>query len=271
MSLALPLYWYFMPPAPSAGPAPPHAPAPLIPEQDPAAGQPSTDAMEQLARTDPLKFLEHVLRRLRADLKDYRMVLQKQERTGGKLHDKEVIDVFFRDTPHSVCLIWKEGARRAERALFVEGENDGKMLVRPKGLLRVGGSIVTRDVDGEDARMSGRVQLNQYGIKKAVERFYTAWKAAKDSGTLKVEYLGIERISAADNKPCFRLRRTCATPEQDGVLEQTLLIDTENWHLVGSIIRGKDGQLIGEYYCRDIRLNPEFSAGQFTKDALVPR
>ena len=52
------------------------------------------------------------------------------------------------------------------------------------------------------------------------------------------------------------------------ITEQTLSVDTQTWLLVGTVLRGEDGQLIGEYYFRDIRLNPKFDKDQFTREAV---
>jgi hypothetical protein len=34
------------------------------------------------------------------------------------------------------------------------------------------------------------------------------------------------------------------------------------------VARGPDGQIIGEYFFRDIRLNPDLPPDQFTREAL---
>src|SRR5262249_49173793 len=126
---------------------------------------PSAADMERLARDKPIEFLETCLRNNDRTVRGYTLVMQKQERIGGKLQRTEVIDVAFRDKPHSVLLRWVEGARLAAASLYVEGENDGKMLVRPAGLL-LGGLIVERDPDGEQAKQSGRYSMREFGLKK---------------------------------------------------------------------------------------------------------
>src|SRR5262249_53690274 len=103
--------------------------------RDDGSSLPSKAEMERLARDKPIPFLENCLRRYVREVKGYRAVLQKQELIADRLQPTEVMDAKFRDEPHSVYLDWREGARKAERALFVEGENGGKMLARPKGKL----------------------------------------------------------------------------------------------------------------------------------------
>ncbi len=95
----------------------------------------------------------------------YTLTMFKEERIDGKLQKLELMRVAFLEQPFSVSLEWLEGTRRAERALYVEGENDGRMLVRPTAGWRLAARLAGRlgkdgiasvDVDGDDARQSGR-------------------------------------------------------------------------------------------------------------------
>jgi hypothetical protein len=244
--------------------------APRKPAESPDVTTATT--MEHLAGEDPVRFLELCLERYRQEVKGYRCILQKQERIAGKLQPRETIEVYFREDPHSVLMHWQHGARKAEGALFVLGENHGKMLARPSGSLarRIVGDVVERDVDGSDARQSGRYTLSQFGIRKGTERTVAAWKASRQRGKLQVEYLGEQSVKEAGDRNCYKLRRTYEAPEADGVTELTIYVDKETLLQVGSVLKGDNGQLIGEYFWRDIQLNPTFSPGQFERDALTP-
>ena len=230
------------------------------------------DEMEELAKSDVIGFFDACLERYRKEVQGYHCIMHKHERIGGKLNKPEEMEVFFRESPHSVLLIWRKNPRLAERTLYVEGQNKNKILVRPNGGIRrlAAGDIVERDVAGDDAKQSGRSTLDQFGMKKILERSRDSWKAAKENGTLKVTYKGIERVPQVNNRPCYHLHRIYAKPENDGVMAQAVYIDTETLLLVGSRSHNKQGGLIGEYFFRDIKLNPEFKAEQFTRDALSP-
>lgn len=239
-----------------------------VEKADDKAPLPGEEEMKRLAKEDPVAFLEHCLRRYRQTVKGYTLVMEKQERINGKLNPREVIEVCFREEPHSVYFRWTEGARRAERTVYVEGENNGKMLVKPNGLL-LGRLTVEKDPDGEEAKDSGRYSIKEFGLRKGLERTIKTWKDAKEGGTLFVEFLGEQKLKEAGDRTCYVLKRSrYAKPESDGVLEVTVYIDKETWLQVGSVIKGKDGDLIGTYYFRDIKLNPELKAEQFQRDAL---
>lgn len=229
---------------------------------------PSAARMEKLAKTDPIAFLENCLKRYDRQVKGYRCIMQKQERSGGRLQPTEVIAVDFREKPFSVRFDWKQGIRRAKRALYVKGENGGMVLVKPAGLAALVG-IVKRSPDGPEARKAGRYPISEFGIKIGTERTLGAWERAQKDGDLHVEYLGVRRIKELNNRPCYTFRRRgYKKPEEDGVTDFTMYVDQETWLQTGSVLKGVGGKLIGEYYFRDVKLNPDFAPGTFTAAGL---
>jgi hypothetical protein len=231
---------------------------------------PDAAQMEKLAREDPVRFLENCLRRYQREVKGYTLVMQKQERLHGKLYPKELMEVCFQDNPHSVYLHWLQGARKAERVVFVAGENNGKMLVHPAGIAGRLVKVVERDVTGADAKDSGRYTLDQFGIANGTRRTLKSMQAAQKKGTLRVEYKGEHKVVEAGNRVCYTLHRSYEEPENDGVTDLTIYIDKETWLQVGSVVKAKDNKVLGDYYFRDIRINPEFKSDQFTRAAVAP-
>ena len=237
-----------------------------VPDND--APLPSEDAMERLVKNDPIAFLETCIRRYDREVKGYTTTLRKQERLEGRLQQSELIDVAFREDPFSVLMRWRKGAERASAVLYVKGQNGDQLLVRPAGILAVAG-IVTRDPNGSDAKKSGRYPLTEFGIKIGMQRTLASWQKARKDENLHIEYLGVKRIKEAGDRPCWVLKRTrYKKPEEDGITELTLYIDKENWLQVGNVLKGEEGRLIGEYFFRDIKLNPDFKPDTFTREAL---
>lgn len=257
--------------APSSLPQHPAAPAnepPPPPGLREAEAFPDAVAMEELARTDPVAFLRACVRHCERTVHGYHLVMQKQERLGGVLRGREEIEVWFRERPYAVHLNWLTGARLAQRALYADGENEGNMLIQPAGWRRLAG-IVTRDPEGPEAKQSGRFSLREYGLKNGLLRALGPWEAARDRGRLHVEFLRPQKLTAAGDRACIGLRRDrFAEPETDGVAEQTLWFDREMWLLVGSIAKDDKGNVIGEYYFRDVRLNAKFNEDPFQRAAL---
>src|SRR5262249_36245654 len=219
---------------------------------------------------DPVAFMGRCLERYNArGIQGYTLIMQKQERINDELKETEEIEVCFREQPHSVLMKWIKGQRLASRALYVEGENNGKLLAKPAGLAGAFLSVAEREPEGPEAKSSGRYPLTQFGLKKTAERSYRTWKAVQEKGLLKYEYLGVRKVREAGDRVCYALRRTCDPPEEDGMVEVTLYIDKELGLQVGSIVKGPEGKLIAEYFYRHIQFNPEFKKGQFERSALL--
>jgi hypothetical protein len=251
---------------PPADPPPPAAPVAAV--LDDGSPLPDDAGLERLARKDPVAFLEACLRRYEREVHGYRATLRKQERLEGKLHEPELIEVAFQEKPFSVLFDWREGAGRAQRTLYVRGENNDQLLVRPAGWRFHVAGIVTRDPEGSDARAAGRYPLTLFGIKIGTQRVLSSWQAARKKGELHVAYLGRQRVPEAGNRLCHVLRRDpYARPEEDGITHLTLYVDVETWLQVGTVLTGADGP-IGEYWFRDLRLNPKFPPETFTRQAL---
>lgn len=246
--------------------------APDRPEGTPVAARAVLAAdQEPLPEGDPVRFLEKCLERYKQNgIKGYSATFHKQERISGKLQPSEEMEFHYREQPFSVFMRWRQGQRKANAALYVEGENQNQMLANPTGLAGKLVKVAARDPEGEDARQSGRYSIKEAGLKKAAQRSLKSWKAARENGSLRTEYLGVRQVREVGGRLCYTLRRTCAKPEEDGVLEVTLYIDKETWLQVGSVLKGEEGKLIGDYFFREIRLNPPFKPDQFQRSALTP-
>ncbi len=246
-----------------------HRVAPVAPQ---AAQRSAAEAgpREPLPATDPVAFLQKCLERYdKEGIRGYRLVMAKQERLEGTLKPPEVIEVCFRARPYSVFMHWQQGARGVSAALYVQGENDGKVLVHPTGFLGKLRPVAPLDPEGTLAREASRYSIAEFGFQKSLERTVAAWKAAREKGTLHAEYLGTRKLPPAGDRLCYVLRQTTAQPDAEGIKEKTLYLDVETWLPTGTVVRGEGDELIGEYFYRDVQLNPEFAADQFTSAALT--
>src|SRR5262249_29480847 len=163
-------------------------------------------------------------------------VMRKQERVDGTLRPPEEIEVCFRARPYSVSMKWRQGAGDADRVLYVEGENDGKMLAHPTGLAGRIKKVVALDPDSPHVRRSGRYDIREFGLRKTLERTLADWKASRDRGTLRAEYLGTRQLVPAGDRPCYTLRRTDPQTDGEEILEATVFIDEETWFQVGTVL-----------------------------------
>jgi hypothetical protein len=225
-------------------------------------------AVERLLREDVPRFLQMCVDRYDREVQGYRCTLQKRERVRGKLLPAETVDVHFREKPFSVYMDWKKGAGKAQKTLFVEGENQNRMLARPAGLFSFVG-VVARDVNSPEIKAAGRYTITEFGMKLGTLRTLKPMSEARKRNALHVAYHGIFQVPETGDRRCYKLVRTpYDPPEDEGVNELTIYIDLETWLQVGSVLKDSAGQLIAEYYFRNILINPTFAPKQFSREAL---
>lgn len=229
--------------------------------------------LEHLLHAHPLSFLELCADRFDRQVRGYTCTFVKKERIDGKLFppgksDYEVIKVACREKPFSVFFDWQKQPRLAAKALYVEGENGNKVLVKPRGLLALAG-IQEIALDDPRAKKTSRYPMSEFGMGLAIHRTVASMHKAQAQGTLHLRYEGQVKIEELGDRVCYKFVRTPYEPhEEDALNELTLYIDTETWLQAGSILRDPHGNLLAEYFFRDIVLNPEFSETQFTRKAL---
>ncbi len=227
--------------------------------------------LENLLHARPVDFLQLCLDRYDREVHSYTCTFVKKERIAGKLYPPEkdqyeVIHVAFREEPFSVFFDWVAKPKLASRVLYVEGQNDDKMLARPFVRLL---PVMTRAVDSPDAKSSGRYTIAEFGLGKAMRRTVKAMRAAEARGALHLRYEGKVKLAEVGERECYKFVRTpYAPPEDEGVNELTVYVDCETGLQVGSILRDADGRLIAEYFFRDIVLNPDIPDKQFSRAAL---
>lgn len=233
----------------------------------PPIGVPDAEALEKSLRDRPLAYLAESIQKYDKDVRGYSLTFYKRERLGGTLQPHEKVEVHFRESPFSVQMRWIEGAKLANKVLYVEGENEGKMLAKPRGLLAIAG-IVTRDVDGADAKSSGRYTIAQFGFKRSTQRSLASMTKAQERGALHLKYAGVVAVPQLGGQKCRTfVRSPYDPPEEDGLNELTLYFDDRGLQ-VGSILRDTKGELLGEYFFYDLKLNPEWPANQFRREGL---
>ena len=224
-------------------------------------------AMEELAKNDPVAFLNQCLERYKAEVRGYRCIFDKHERVKGKLRHKETLEVHFREQPFSVHMVWLKGndLLGAKKTLYVAGENDGLLLARPTLPL----PVKDLKVDDPQATATSRCQITTFGMYIGARDTVEHMEKAREAGTLHVNYLGREAVG---DRWCYKFVRTpYDTPEGlpgENLNELTIYIDTETLMQIRSILRNSKGELIADYYFHDIELNPKFDEGQFTRVSL---
>ncbi|WP_437206328.1 DUF1571 domain-containing protein [Planctomicrobium sp. SH664] len=98
-----------------------------------------------------------------ARISDYTAVMYKQERIRGTLGEGQNIDLKIRHEPFSVYMKWLSGDR-GRQCIYVDGQNEGKLLVQPGGIRGRATGVLSIDPNGSLALAESRHPITMAGL-----------------------------------------------------------------------------------------------------------
>jgi hypothetical protein len=209
-------------------------------------------------------------------VKDYTCTFSKQERMDGRLGARQLIDVRFREDPFSVAMTWRENPPRGDRVLYVEGRWEGKMLVRPTGVLaRAIVPVAVRDPDGKEAMAETRRPVTMFGFKRSLQSLLDVYREAKKQGRLKESSGGFVEVKGRTAVVLVRELRPRKGETDSGSAPEhppltRIYIDTES--LVPIMIEGYTAadakKLSSRYLYEDVKFNVGLTDADFTPQSL---
>jgi len=245
-----------------------HAAVPL-PGAGPAPAAAASAAITDLLLQDPLAVARMGRERYERDVRDYTCTLLKQERIAGKLRETEEIYVLYRESPHSVYMIWKKNADQAKRALFIDRPDfvdaQGRKLavVEPAGaIIRLFVSEVKLPIHGPQAERASRRTIDEFGFRSLFGLLNRYNEIASQRGELDFRYTGEGEI---DGRPTYVFVRLL--PLGRGYPDARLVVHLDQeWLLPTSVSSYADTegkQLLGSYVYTRVQLNPGLSEADF--------
>lgn len=112
-----------------------------------------------------------------AQYEHYTATLELQEDLQHSLQPRENIKVKIRRTPFSVYMRWES---KDQEAIFVEGRNDNRMLVKPTKALATLRRVWRLDPESRMAKQSCRYPVTDSGLEKLVTRTKLFYATRKD-------------------------------------------------------------------------------------------
>jgi hypothetical protein len=223
------------------------------------------EELERLARQDHIALLEMCARHYDQTVHDYTGTFIKQERLFGVLRKEQTIDVKYREMPFSVVLAWTKNPGRGDRVLYIEGQNNGKMLVRPAvGWQRaLVGSRVAKDPTGSEAMKSTLRPVTMFGFRRGLDNLLKVYRLADQAGDLDVEFGGFTSVAG---RKCVQLIRTLPPKSEYPCHKTEIHIDIER--LLPICIKGYDwdGRLSSKYIYRDMQFNAGLGDSDFAPE-----
>lgn len=232
-----------------------------------------TDALFTEPETPPEHPLDPVLavaaeglKKMQAEVQDYTALLVKQERVNGKLLEEEFMRTKVRHArpdetpavPKSFYLRFeKPGSKIGQEVIWVDGENEGKLIAHPPGLQNL--MTLRLDPDGWLAMQGNRYPITELGMETLVMRMLE--KGAHDRAHDECE-VDVQRGIEVDGRPCTRV--TITHPEEREHFEfhqARIYIDDELDLPIGyegylwPEQPGGEPVLLERYFYRDLKTN----------------
>ena len=214
-----------------------------------------------LAHRDHTALLKLAIKNYTATITDYTGKFHKQERIGKKLGKKQVISFKFREKPFSVAMKWDKNAGSANRLLYIEGQNDNKMLVHPTGLLSLIKSVKL-DPRGKQALSCNLRPCDMFGFHRNMLETLKIYEKAAKNGDLTTKCSAIETIDGRDYITLERI-----LPEKKDYPAAKLLVKFDLDYLLPTSLASYDwqGNLISEYTFTDLKFNTGLTDKDFAQ------
>jgi hypothetical protein len=128
------------------------------------------------------------------DVRDYECVMKKRERINGELQT-QVMFMRFREEPFSVYFKFGD-PNPGREVLYVEGENDGRMLAHEgEGApVRALFGTVSLPVDGPEALKNSRHVITDSGFRNSLTMLIGQWEKESAYAEINVQYYPDARL-----------------------------------------------------------------------------
>jgi hypothetical protein len=223
-------------------------------------------------------------------IQDYSAVVAKRERVGGEVMDYQYMSVKLRQKPFSVYLNFLGPQKvKGQQAIYVEGQNEGKMLAHGVGLIESKLGWIPLEPDGRIAMRNQVYPLTELGILNLTKRLVEVGEQDIKYGECEVKFYEGAKITDGHGgqRVCTCIEVIHPTPRQNFRFHKALIFVDKELNLpiryasydwpkkdAKNAKDGKDGKdakdakddsqnLLEEYTYLNIKLNNGFTDEDF--------
>ncbi|MEW4528285.1 DUF1571 domain-containing protein [Maioricimonas sp. JC845] len=202
---------------------------------------------------------------------DYSATLHRQERIGGDLRDPETLVLKLRHEPYSIYMKWQSGDA-GRQLIYVEGQNDGKLLVQPGGFKGRLTGVLSLDPNGSLAMSECRYPVTKAGLLELARTILEYREEDLERGTGSTCVMYPDQM--LNDRPCYLFIVEYESPEVNSLYRKTIVyVDKElqmptcirNYTWGRDVDPEKiDDETLIEYYCyTDIEMNTQLADADF--------
>jgi len=141
---------------------------------------------------DPLQMV-YACRQAYKSVEDFTAIMHRRERLWGQMQPEETILIKFRNQPFSVYMKWIKEPHKTREAIYVENQNDGKIVAHEVvGLVNWMRKVSPND---PEARKQSHHPITEAGIGKAIESLIRVCETAQKAGDLRLFYVGQQPVN----------------------------------------------------------------------------
>jgi len=191
-------------------------------------------------------------------VRDYTAVFLKRERINGTLLPLETIELRFQ-APFKVYMAWRE-PYAGRVIVYVEGENDNKILVNPGGLLRFlrlklepTSSLTTKNTHHT---------VREVGLQKTIALLVREYERGRREGQVTLSFQGYDEVAG---RSTYHLTLVCHADKTAGYYAQRgeIWVDAEHFLPIRLSLYDWDGELYAYYEYQRLCVNPGLGAEAF--------
>jgi Protein of unknown function (DUF1571). len=205
---------------------------------------------------------------------DYTANMLKQERIGGALGECQLIEMKIKHAPFSVYMKWREGDR-GRQLIYVDGQNDGNMLVQPGGIKGRMTGVLSLEPTGSLAMSESRYPITKAGLLELARTVLSYQQKDLEAG--KGFQCQLFDFQEFEGRPCYLYVMEYDSPESNKVYRKSMVYIDKELSLpicVKNYTWGKDVDpanieeetLIEFYAYTDLKFDQQLTDADFDKN-----
>lgn len=204
------------------------------------------------------------------EIPSYSCTLVKRERINGKMLEHEYMYLKVRREPFSVyTLFMKPSSKKNDQAIFVEGQNSGKLLGKAGDIRRLAGWVAL-DPEGDMAMKDNRYPITQVGIQNLLERLIEVGENDAQYGECEVKTTKNIKVNKRD---CTRIEVIHPTRRANFIFHKARIFVDKEYNLPiryeaydWPAQKGGEPVLTEEYTYVDLNFGVTFGDEDFDKE-----
>ena len=184
-------------------------------------------------------------------IRDYTALFLKRERIKGVLLPLEIIELRFQ-APFKVYMAWRK-PHAGRVIVYIEGDNDDKILVNPGGALRF--LRLKLAPTSSLAIQKTHHTIHEVGLQKTIALLEREYERGQREGQVTLSLQGDDEVA---DRSAYHLTLVCHADKTAGYYAQRgeIWVDTAYFLPIRLSLYDWDNQLYAYYEYQSLRLNP---------------